>query len=76
MDYECSKCSRWGMVWDGRAKVISCLYHKCRHVIKLSSFEHHGIPMHCQVQAAIDKDRENGKRHDEERLDTNSSQAL
>jgi hypothetical protein len=57
MDHECPKCSRWGMVWDGRAKIISCLYHKCRHTIKLNGFDHKGIPSWGEVQTAIDEDR-------------------
>ena len=57
MDHKCSKCDRWGMVWDGRAKVVACLYHNCKHVIKLIGFDHGGIPLDTTIRAAIAADR-------------------
>jgi bacterioferritin-associated ferredoxin len=54
MDYECPKCKKWGMEWDGRAKVLSCPYYDCKHMIKLDGYDHRGIPSKEEIQIAID----------------------
>jgi hypothetical protein len=35
MPYECPKCHRFGLAWDGRAKVLMCYYNTCNHVIRM-----------------------------------------
>ncbi len=35
MTYQCPKCGRYGMEWDGRAKVLLCYYNTCNHVIRI-----------------------------------------
>ncbi|KKN02471.1 hypothetical protein LCGC14_1117480 [marine sediment metagenome] len=37
MTYQCPKCSRYGMEWDGRAKVILCYYNNCNYVIRIEN---------------------------------------
>ncbi len=51
MTYRCPKCDRYGMEWDGRAKVLTCYYNTCRHVIRMGPQE--GIPSHERISAAI-----------------------
>lgn len=54
MAYECPKCHRYGMAWDGRAKVLMCHYNTCSHVIRLSV--HKQIPTPQEITAAIKRD--------------------
>ena len=35
MDFKCPKCERYGFDWDGRAKVMRCLYNNCQFVCKI-----------------------------------------
>ena len=35
--YQCPKCNRYGVVWDGRAKVLMCHYNTCNHVIRIEN---------------------------------------
>lgn len=58
MEFECPKCNRWGMEWDGRAKIIICPYYSCKHTIKLEGFEHHGIPTGKEIMSAIEDDKD------------------
>ena len=37
MTYQCPKCDRYGMEWDGRAKIILCYYNTCNHVIRMEN---------------------------------------
>lgn len=37
MTYQCPKCHRYGMEWDGRAKVLLCYYNTCNHVIRIKN---------------------------------------
>ena len=35
--YQCPKRNRYGMEWDGRAKVLLCYYSNCNHVIRMKN---------------------------------------
>jgi len=37
MMYQCPICGRYGMEWDGRAKVLLCHYNTCNHVIRIEN---------------------------------------
>lgn len=52
--HECPKCSRYGMEWDGRAKVLVCRYNTCNHVIRIQGQK--DIPSPDVISAAIEKD--------------------
>ena len=54
MTYKCPKCKRFGMEWDGRAKVLICLYHSCKHVIHLNNQK--GIPTPEEVKDILKKE--------------------
>lgn len=51
MTYRCPQCGRYGMEWDGRAKVLTCYYNTCRHVVRMGPQE--SIPSHERISAAI-----------------------
>jgi len=53
--YKCPKCKRYGMEWDGRAKVLMCYYNTCSHVIRIQNQK--SIPVPERISEAIDKDR-------------------
>lgn len=53
MTYECPKCKRLGMEWDGRAKVIMCYFNTCNHVIRMLRADYRGVPTEKQIQQAI-----------------------
>ena len=55
MLYECPKCDRYGMEWDGRAKVLICRFNSCNHVIRISNQK--AIPTHEQITIAIEKEK-------------------
>jgi len=52
--YECPKCSRYGMEWDGRAKVLVCYYNTCNHVIRIQNQK--DIPNPDTISVAIERD--------------------
>jgi len=52
--YECPKCKRFGMEWDGRAKVIMCYYNTCNHVIRIENQK--SIPSPEKISEAIKKE--------------------
>ena len=52
--YECPKCKRFGMEWDGRAKVLMCYYNTCNHVIRIENQK--SIPSPEKILEAIEKD--------------------
>lgn len=31
---ECPECGRYGIEWDGRAKIYHCLYNNCNYIRK------------------------------------------
>jgi len=51
MAYRCPKCERYGMEWDARAKVLTCYYDTCRHVIRMGPQK--SIPSPEKIAAAI-----------------------
>lgn len=51
MMYECPKCKRFGMEWDGRAKVLMCYYNTCNHVIRMENQK--SIPTPEKISEAI-----------------------
>lgn len=55
MTFICPKCKRYGMEWDGRAKILICYYNTCNHVIRINHQK--PIPSNDQISQAI---------HDEE----------
>lgn len=54
MLYECPKCCRIGMEWDGRAKVLICHFNTCNHVIRIRNQK--AIPTHEQIISVIRQD--------------------
>lgn len=54
MTYKCPKCGRYGMEWDGRAKILLCYYTRCNHVIRIK--DQKSFPSSKQIQEAIDGD--------------------
>lgn len=54
MTYCCPKCGRYGMEWDGRAKVLMCHYNTCRHVIRMVNQK--SIPSPKRISTAISKE--------------------
>ncbi len=54
MAYRCPKCQRYGMEWDARAKVLTCCYNTCRHVIRMGSPKKTPSPE--KISAAIIED--------------------
>ena len=56
MTYECPKCNRYGMEWDGRAKVLVCYYNTCNHIIRIQNQK--SIPSTEIISEAIEKDSE------------------
>jgi len=53
MAYQCPKCERYGMQWDARAKVLTCYYNTCRHVIRMAKQK--TIPSSERISAAIER---------------------
>lgn len=51
MTYQCPKCRRYGMEWDGRAKVLLCYYNTCNHVIRIKNQKN--VPNSEVILAAI-----------------------
>ena len=58
MEFECPKCNRYGMEWDGRAKVLRCPYYSCTHTIKIEGYDHHGIPPKDEIRSVIEDDKD------------------
>ena len=54
MTFICPKCKRYGMEWDGRAKVLICYYNTCNHVIRINPKK--PIPSDLQIIQAIKKE--------------------
>lgn len=50
--FVCPKCNRYGMAWDGRAKVLLCYYGSCNHVIR-NVERAGGIPTEQEIERAI-----------------------
>lgn len=53
--YQCPKCNRYGVVWDGRAKVLMCHYNTCSHVIRIEN--QISFPTPERILEAIAKER-------------------
>lgn len=51
MTFVCPKCKRYGMEWDGRAKILICYYNTCNHVIRINPKK--PIPSNDQISRAI-----------------------
>lgn len=64
--YECPKCSRYGMEWDGRAKVLVCYYNTCNHVIRIQNQK--DIPNPDTISVAIERDSHNLRNENPENL--------
>lgn len=58
--HPCPKCGKYELSWDGRAKAIICLYHKCRHVIKDVIYDK--IPTEAEMTEAIKRDNQGSNR--------------
>jgi hypothetical protein len=54
MRYKCPKCKRFGIEWDGRAKILICYYNTCNHVIRLENQK--SIPTPEKISEAIKKE--------------------
>jgi hypothetical protein len=54
MTYQCSSCGRYGMEWDGRAKILICCYNECNHVIRIENQK--DIPSDEKILEAIRND--------------------
>ena len=54
-NYQCPKCDRYGMDWDGRAKVLMCYYTTCSYVIRMQGYN--GIPAPEDIDEAIGEER-------------------
>lgn len=39
MVYYCPYCDKYGMEWDGRAKVLMCVFNDCRRTIPMEGCE-------------------------------------
>lgn len=52
--YECPKCNRYGMEWDGRAKVLVCYYNTCNYIIHIQNQK--DMPTPDTLSAAIEAD--------------------
>lgn len=57
MTYQCPKCDRYGMEWDGRAKVLLCYYNTCNHVIRIEKQK--DVPKPETILEAIKADHQN-----------------
>jgi len=55
--FECPKCGRAGMRWCGRAKILTCHYLNCRHVVRIPGQVQ--IPSAAVIRAAISKEKLN-----------------
>ncbi len=53
--YNCPKCRRFGMAWDGRAKILMCYYKNCSHGIRIENQRE--VPSIEVIRAAIDADK-------------------
>lgn len=56
MTYKCPKCGRYGMEWDGRAKILLCYYTNCNHVIRMGCKKE---PSKEEIMQAIEQELEN-----------------
>ena len=53
MTYKCPECVRYGMEWDGRAKILVCYF--CDYVIRIPNQKK--VPSKEQIEEAIMQDR-------------------
>ena len=53
--YQCPKCNRYGMEWDGRAKALLCYYSNCNYVIRMKNQKK--VPSTEVVLDVINKER-------------------
>lgn len=49
--YLCPNCGRYGIEWDGRARILICCYNSCNQVIRLENQKE--APSEVQIVAAI-----------------------
>jgi hypothetical protein len=52
--YKCPRCDRYGMEWDGRAKILMCYWQSCSHVIRIQEYDR--IPTEEQILEAIEQE--------------------
>ena len=38
MDYLCPNCGKYGIYWDGRAKVLICPWRNCNYIIRIKNY--------------------------------------
>ena len=50
--YLCPKCGRYGIEWDGRARILICCYKACNEVIRIQQKD---IPTEKQIIETIEK---------------------
>ena len=55
MIYECPRCKRYGMEWDGRGKILMCHFSSCNHVIRIP--DQKSVPNHEKILRATKKEK-------------------
>ena len=55
MTYQCPKCGKPWLQWDGRAKVLICLGISCNHVIRIKNQKN--VPSNKEILKAIKEDK-------------------
>lgn len=58
--YQCPKCDRYGMEWDGRAKILMCYYNTCSHVIRIKNQKSTPVPE--KILEVIDKEKKRRRK--------------
>ncbi len=53
MTYQCPKCHKYGMEWDGRAKVLLCYYNSCNFVLRIAN--QRNVPNPKRILEAIEE---------------------
>jgi len=59
--FVCPACSKDGIYWDARAKVLLCHYTNCNYVIRIPKDSYGDVPTYEQAVSAITHDKLNGK---------------
>jgi len=55
MIYECPKCGKYGLEWDGRAKAMICHFSKCQLVIHMPNQKE--VPSHEEILDIVENER-------------------
>jgi hypothetical protein len=61
MIYVCPLCTRWGMAWEARAKILLCHYRNCNYTIEVQ-FKGK-IPTRDEIKRALRSDIFNTKKY-------------